>query len=266
MRETLIRSASGAVYIVVLAAAIFFSGFTLYLLFGVFLAIAVREYCQLTRLSIKPSLLLALGFYIWLAISPGTRQSDAIILAIALLGSALALYYLFQSRYFLSKSAAIALLIGYVLMPFVLLVKIPFQNSTYLPENLFSIFILIWVNDTFAYITGKSLGRRKLFEKISPKKTIEGFIGGLTFCVLAGYFLASKYLHQSTALWMSTALVVSVCGTLGDLVESKLKRSAGVKDSGNLMPGHGGILDRLDSVIFATPFVFLLFQIFSYVS
>ena len=121
-------------------------------------------------------------------------------------------------------------------------------------------------------MVGKSIGKHKLFEKISPKKTIEGFLGGILFAIFAG-FLISKYyiqanpnhLQKSIIIWISIAVIVGIMGTIGDLIESKFKRIAGVKDSGKIMPGHGGILDRLDSVIFVAPFIFLFYQILNYV-
>ncbi len=121
---------------------------------------------------------------------------------------------------------------------------------------------MIWCNDTFAYICGKLLGKHKLYEKISPKKTIEGFIGGLLFTQIAA-FIIFKYtnIQASLPFWMLIGLGISVIGTIGDLVESKYKRQAGIKDSGSIMPGHGGILDRLDSILFAAPFLFLIYKI-----
>lgn len=164
-------------------------------------------------------------------------------------------------------------LIGYIIFPFVIITKIPFGIEGYNPKIIISIFILIWTNDTFAFIVGKSIGKRKLFEKISPKKTIEGFIGGLIFTVIAGYLISKYYFEpkeyyfkKSLFIWIVIALIVGVFGTIGDLIESKFKRIAGVKDSGTIMPGHGGILDRLDSVIFVAPIVFLFYQILNYVS
>lgn len=124
-------------------------------------------------------------------------------------------------------------------------------------------YILIWVNDIFAYLTGSAIGRHKLFERISPKKTIEGSIGGAVFTMLFAYFLNrfvlnvyffDNYLTDIQVLFL--ALGVVIFGTLGDLTESMMKRRAGVKDSGNLIPGHGGILDRFDATFMAIPFVF----------
>src|SRR5690606_39563291 len=109
---------------------------------------------------------------------------------------------------------------------------------------------------TFAYICGKLLGKHKLYEKISPKKTIEGFIGGLIFTQIAA-FIIFKYtdIQASLPFWMLIGLGISVIGTIVDLVESMYTRHAGIKDSGSIMPGHGGILDRLDSILFAAPFL-----------
>ncbi len=128
---------------------------------------------------------------------------------------------------------------------------------------IFSI-ILIWVNDIFAYLTGVSIGRHKLFERISPKKTIEGSIGGAVFTMLFAYLLNrfvlnvyffDNYLNDMQVIFLALGIVVF--GTLGDLTESMMKRHAGVKDSGNLIPGHGGILDRFDATFMAIPFVFI---------
>jgi len=159
-------------------------------------------------------------------------------------------------------------LTGYIILPFILLTKIPFLDNTYQlyrPEIIISIFVIIWTNDTFAFVVGKTMGQNKLFERISPKKTIEGFIGGVGFGILAASLIAWYYIKEPVYIWIITALIVSVIGTIGDLVQSKFKRMANVKDSGSIMPGHGGILDRLDSVIFVAPFVFLFYQILSYV-
>ena len=153
-------------------------------------------------------------------------------------------------------------------MPFIIITKIPFGINGYNPKIIIGIFILIWTNDTFAYIVGKSIGKHKLYEKISPKKTIEGFLGGIVFAVLASYLIATYYIEgKQTAqfIWLGFALIVGVFGTIGDLIESKFKRIANVKDSGAIMPGHGGVLDRLDSVIFVAPFIFLFYQLLPFI-
>jgi cytidylyltransferase family len=114
-------------------------------------------------------------------------------------------------------------------------------------------FILIWLSDTGAFCVGSLCGKHKLFERISPKKSWEGFFGGLVFCIVAG--AAFHYIFNILDLWtaMIFGAVVCVFGTWGDLVESLIKRSLGVKDSGNILPGHGGILDRIDSLLLVVP-------------
>lgn len=125
------------------------------------------------------------------------------------------------------------------------------------PHVLLLLFILVWVNDTFAYLSGRMLGRHKLWERISPKKTWEGFWGGalMTMAVsaLCAIFAGQYFAGMSIPVMAGLGLTVAVIGTLGDLVESLLKRTVNVKDSGNLIPGHGGILDRIDSILLVTP-------------
>ena len=173
----------------------------------------------------------------------------------------------------ITKVSKYLYLLGYIVLPFIFITKISFGINNYNPKIIIGLFIIIWTNDTFAYIVGKSIGKNKLFERISPKKTIEGFVGGVVFAVFAGYLISKLYIRpnpnfseKSILIWTIIALLAGVFGTIGDLIESKFKRIAGVKDSGKIMPGHGGILDRLDSVIFVAPIVFLFYQILNYVS
>ena len=154
----------------------------------------------------------------------------------------------------------------YISSGFVFLILIAFNFGDYNPQIILGIFMLIWTNDSFAYIVGKNFGKQKLFSSISPKKTVEGFLGGVFFAALGSYFIAYIAPSLSFTNWLIISVLVSVCGTLGDLVESKYKRQASVKDSGKIMPGHGGMLDRLDSAIFAAPFIYLFLRILNYVS
>ncbi len=119
------------------------------------------------------------------------------------------------------------------------------------------VFGLIWSNDVFAYLTGRLFGKHKLFPRISPGKTIEGSLGGLLFTILAICILCHYISLISIPVAVGLAIISVVFGTFGDLCESMLKRQAGVKDSGNLIPGHGGILDRFDSILFSVPFIFV---------
>lgn len=122
---------------------------------------------------------------------------------------------------------------------------------------LIGIFGITWINDTFAYITGSLFGRTKLIEKVSPNKTWEGTIGGLLFGMLTAYLLFLIFPEMNLQEWLGFAFITIVFGNLGDLFESLLKRSINIKESGWIIPGHGGVLDRIDSILFASPFVFL---------
>lgn len=153
----------------------------------------------------------------------------------------------------------------YVALPFSFLHFLAFTPSgVYSYGLLFGFFILIWANDSGAYLVGVTLGKHKLFPRISPKKTWEGLIGGVVFTVIAGYFVSTFFADLKWYYWLIIALIVSIMGALGDLVESMLKRSVNVKDSGKFLPGHGGVLDRFDAVIFAAPLMvsFLLLLYF----
>ena len=128
-----------------------------------------------------------------------------------------------------------------------------------------AMFILIWVNDTGAFIAGSSVGRRKLFPRVSPNKTWEGVLGGLAFAITAAIFMgtaAYNYFGENELRYAILAVTTVVMATVGDLVESLFKRAEGVKDSGNIIPGHGGILDRIDSLLFVAPASLCLFYIF----
>ncbi|MCH8330226.1 MAG: phosphatidate cytidylyltransferase [Bacteroidetes bacterium] len=125
-----------------------------------------------------------------------------------------------------------------------------------------SVLILIWTNDTMAYLVGSQIGKHKLYERISPKKTWEGAVGGILFCLGASIFVNDNLAPIGIFHWLILALIISITGIIGDLVESMIKRSVGVKDSGSIMPGHGGVLDRFDAFIFVIPFVFTYCKLF----
>lgn len=144
----------------------------------------------------------------------------------------------------------------YVALPFSLLNFITTYNGTYNYELLFGFFFILWSNDTGAYLTGSAIGKRKLFARVSPGKSWEGCAGGAVFSYAVAYIISGWYTSISTMDWLVIATILIVIGTLGDLVESLFKRSINVKDSGTILPGHGGILDRFDSLIMASPFVF----------
>ena len=152
----------------------------------------------------------------------------------------------------------------YVVVPLSLLNYFPnpsFSEGIHNMQFLLGFFILVWVNETFAYIVGTTLGKTKLFKSLSPNKTWEGMIGGGIFALLASWIISNYYTDIGFVNWFVIALIIVVFGTYGDLFESLLKRSTNKKDSGSILPGHGGILDRFDGVLIAAPFVFVYLHI-----
>lgn len=142
----------------------------------------------------------------------------------------------------------------YITIPIALFSKLPTFESLYNPHIAASIFYLVWASDTFAYLTGRAFGRRPLFPSVSPKKTWEGSIGGTLGAIGISVLLFYTIGIFTLPVWIGLAMVIVVFGTLGDLIESMMKRSLGLKDSGNILPGHGGVLDRFDAFLFAVPF------------
>ena len=156
------------------------------------------------------------------------------------------------------KEGKLIFTVIYVSLPFGFALGLPrFFDGTFTWE-VFMLFVLIWSSDSFAYFTGRLIGKHKMAPRISPKKTWEGFAGGVFFTLILGYFIEQKF-PELRGNWMVIGFLVSVFAPIGDLVESQLKRTFGVKDSGNIIPGHGGVLDRLDSFIIAAPVVYLYF-------
>jgi CDP-diglyceride synthetase len=152
-------------------------------------------------------------------------------------------------------------------LPMAILAVMPYLTNLILPAEGYSLtlsmFLMVWAFDTFAYLLGKGFGRHKLAPSISPLKTVEGALGGFFFTVVLSIILSYLPGHSFSILfWVGAVLIISIAGTLGDIAESKVKRKAGVKDSGRLMPGHGGIFDRFDSLLFIIP----LWQVWIYLA
>lgn len=150
----------------------------------------------------------------------------------------------------------------YVALPISLLPALPLLIcDEWSAWTLLWFIFIIWANDVFAYLVGITMGKHKMCPTISPKKSWEGFIGGIIGSIVAGY-VASTLLEQSFVMWALIAIAASTSGVAGDLIESQLKRRAGVKDSGNIIPGHGGVLDRFDALLLATPIVVAVVFVF----
>ena len=256
MNETLKRAIFGALYVSLIIIALCIP-IAFKIVFSVLSIVSVYEFCKLTNISKYIgliNLLLISGLFYFI-------QNEIVLLSFTFFTVIInTLLFISLKKELKIDKLNILFLMFYISFPFVLLFH--FDNN----NLVLSMFLIIWGNDTFAYLIGKSIGKRKLFQKISPKKTIEGFVGGLVASIIIAIMLSLFLEEQNVYFWIIFALVNSIFGTIGDLVESMFKRKAGVKDSGKIIPGHGGVLDRLDSIIFVIPFIFIYIKFFNYVS
>ena len=272
MKEVLTRSLSGLLFIGVIIGSIIWSQYSVAIVFLAVSIFALYEFYKLmntagfTTHKITGLLcgitiygLLALHSFNWLPL-----HTLSIIFPLLVVIVIVELFR--KQKYPISNIAFTVLSMIYIVMPLASLNYFayynPFNDEVHLYKNEYSLllgfFIIVWCNDTGAYVFGRLLGKHKLFNRISPNKTWEGFFGG---CLLAisGAILFSMATDSSTVHWSIISVLIVIFGTLGDLTESQIKRSIGVKDSGKFMPGHGGILDRFDGVLYAAPFVLTYF-------
>ncbi|MFC2090334.1 phosphatidate cytidylyltransferase [Bacteroidota bacterium] len=262
------RTLSGIALIVIIAAAILLSEYSMLGLVFLIYTISVFEYRRMMK--VQNSFLFALTIisgllfiglnYLYLIGSIGL--SAYLIFIISALFAYL-FYYLLFNRTSIVEVSGMLFASVWIAGSLSFYVALGFIDSPvhYQPVIMLIILGLIWVHDIAAYVTGSLFGKRTLAPRISPGKTVEGFIGGILFNALAGYVVFIITGKQTLLFWVLVAMVISMAATAGDLLESKLKREAGVKDSGSLIPGHGGMLDRFDSLFFSAPLVYMVFLI-----
>jgi phosphatidate cytidylyltransferase len=273
MKDLVTRGVSGIIYVGLLLLSLNWQ-YTLIILLFSFGIICLIEFKKLIGLKHPISFIIFILLYaifgFWNVLFSSTEVLDEaikVLLVITIFVLLLLIKDLFSEKTIpLFHSKRFILTIFYLSSGFIFLNLIGNFNHEFTPVFVLVSFVLVWVNDTFAYLIGKNFGKQKLFESVSPKKTVEGFLGGLFFACLTSYIVYLFNKDLSSTNWLFLAIIISVFGTLGDLIESKFKRQAKVKDSGVLMPGHGGLLDRLDSIIFAAPFIYLFLRIVDYVS
>ena len=269
MKKLLVRVATGAVFGIVLLASILYNNISFGALFALVTCLAVNEFCNLVheykKTTFSTPIAVIGGLYLFLAFFMLDKVAEPFMLFIPYL---ILLVFTFIRELYkkadspLDNFAYFALSQLYAALPFALLNMLTtFGPAAYNYIMPLSIFIFLWCSDSGAYFVGSAIGRRRLFERISPKKSWEGSIGGGVLALVAAYVLSIYYPTLGTFEWMGMAAVVVVAGTYGDLIESCMKREMGIKDSGNILPGHGGILDRFDSAILAIPSVVIYLYI-----
>jgi phosphatidate cytidylyltransferase len=261
-----IRALSGAVFVTLMLGAIYLHALLAAGLFGLLVMIGLMEFAHLTNkmegvvIPERSFILLGSLLYVLFLLH---LWGDAIFQMLALpLVLLFLITYLVSSLFWKSPMAVASIgtaIFGmcYVVVPFFLLVLIQAMGEEGVGwKLLFMLFIIIWTNDTFAYLTGRIFGKTKLMERISPKKTWEGTVGGVLFAITVGVLLGVFWIEENGWYWALLAGLLATAAITGDLFESMLKRTAGIKDSGNIMPGHGGVLDRFDAVLFGAPVFF----------
>ncbi len=267
MKELFRRALTGVIYVVLLLGSVFLSSDAFDFLFMVFGLACLYEFKRITRIHGYHIFIAYLAlWWVFIYITDHVIVINTLLFSTLCINLALLLFLFSKKKIELSKVQTFGVAVLYIGGGCIFLTMIPYQNNGFAKFLIMGIFILIWVNDTFAYLVGKSIGKTKLFPSVSPKKTIEGSLGGLIFACIAAYFMARFDSGLTVMQWILLAVILVIAGNLGDLLESKFKRLAQVKDSGAILPGHGGIWDRLDSLIFAAPFAYLTLNIFSYVS
>jgi phosphatidate cytidylyltransferase len=265
------RSLSAAVFVVLLIGSVLWNYYTFTLFFFIVAMIGLHEFYKIAaKLNAQPYKLTGFlaGIITYLAfINPGEIFTDADLQNI-LMPMIILLPFLVFSVALFNKRAnpiqnALFTLMGvmYAVLPFALLHGIRLFNPALFPRIILGIIFLIWSNDTFAYLGGSLFGKNKMIERISPGKTWEGTIFGVLVTFGVSFLIRKFLVADDGVLWPVLGVVIPILATVGDLVESMLKRQAGIKDSGNIMPGHGGILDRFDSLIFVAPFLFVIMKL-----
>jgi len=271
LKELVTRTLTGIVFLILILGSILWSPYAFFAVAGIFAMIGLHEFFRLFYPEHKISNHLAFyisGLFIYILTGlVGIEVFDIrMIIYVLILFYVIILLELFRENSSWDRIGVYFSGFLYISLSFGLLNAFYYMGNqsgdSFYPSVLIGVFLLIWTNDVFAYLVGSSIGKTKLFERHSPKKSWEGSIGGLIFSLLMAWGLSQLFNQLTELQWMITAAIVVIFGTLGDLVESLLKRNKGVKDSGTFFPGHGGVLDRFDAVLFATPFVYLYLSLF----
>ena len=259
------RAVTASIFSIVMLTGLFWHELTFNMLFLIILLGCQYEFLKLIvgKNIIRYGIAFVISLILWLILSNNSIfLTDTKWLELAFIPLFVGLF----THELFSKSTSPFQNIGgvltsfmYIVLPFSLICSAVFtypNQGSFTPNIVAGILFLTWANDSFAYIIGSKIGKTPLFPRISPKKTWEGTIGGIVCCIITAAIISHFFKQLTLVNWLVIGGIVGVFGTLGDLIESQLKRSVGVKDSGNFMPGHGGFLDRFDAFLFCIPIVY----------
>lgn len=274
MKNLITRALTGIIFVSVLVGAIYYHSYYFLALFGLITALTLWEFYGLVKnegSSTSKRLINSLGGAYLFAATFG--YANGLVDGTIFLPYLFFLMYTFIAELYCKAGNPInnlsLTLFGQVycagafsILNLVTSVPDTPGQIVHIPYYALAIFVFVWVNDTGAYLVGSAIGRRRLFERISPKKSWEGFFGGLALALLTSQLFAHFMPGTDRITWMGLSATIVVFGTWGDLIESLIKRTLGVKDSGNILPGHGGMLDRFDSVLMAIPAAYIFIELF----
>ena len=281
MKNLIIRAITGILFIGIIIGAILYSKYPLLALLLVITTLTLTEFYRLIEGSNLPKLTLfvnilggnylTLSLYLYASdILPAFSKGVVFIPYLIYFLCCFIIQLYMKDKDPITRWSHSFMGQVYIALPIGLLSFLAFEPSStflfYNPWLLLSFFAFIWINDTGAFLVGSAIGKKRLFERISPKKSWEGFWGGIAFNLVLAYILSTQFNVLSQLEWYGLAITVSIFATLGDLCESLLKRTLQIKDSGSILPGHGGMLDRFDSVLLAAPaaviYLFLCHQFY----
>lgn len=275
MNNLVERTLTSIIFVIVLLGSIIQSEFASSILFFVIILLCQREFYNFFKpTEIKPQKMVGiiggLSFFIISLLASQARLESETLFSIIPLIFTIFIIELYRNRPQPIPNIAFTILgIIYIAVPITLLHDLAYYKDysfgrEYNYDILIGYFFVLWANDTGAYLIGRKWGKHKLFPRISPKKTWEGSIGGVVLGLAVGYLNSIIFPEFNLAVWLGIAAIVVVFGSLGDLVESLFKRSLDIKDSGKLLPGHGGVLDRFDGIFISAPMVYAFLRILEF--
>ncbi len=262
------RTLTGILFVIVLAGGIYYHHLSFATIFLLIVVAGIHEMQRLfskseTQIDLFSTAFLGIFIFTSVFLVQSEILNSSIYLTIIPIVAYIFIKELFKHNKTPLINISLSLLTAiYVALPFALINILAFDNGEYNFHLPLAIFILVWINDTGAYLSGITMGKHKFFERISPKKTWEGTIGGFVLTLVASYVISLFWNEMNALQWVIFGGIISVMSVLGDLTESMFKRSIGVKDSGTILPGHGGILDRFDAVLFAIPMAVFYIELF----
>lgn len=267
MKEIAVRSLSGLFYVFLIVGSAWVSEILFLSVISVFSGLALLEFQRLQKVTSPfPYLFLML---LWVQsvfqILP-SLFTQLLLVAVTVINSYLALTLFLQPNQAFSKRFSFWAALIYVAGSSYFILALTQIEPTLGMTPVLYVYASIWVNNSFAYISGRGFGKTPLFPSISPKKTWEGFWGGFIFTLLLSGIIYMRQSHYSIWFFLSIGSLITILATLGDLIQSKFKRLGAVKDSGSLIPGHGGFFDRMDSVLFSAPLIYVFYKLIQYVS